>query len=70
MTDMAMTLRLSDDEQAVLQALAEREGVTEHEVIRRALLERAEGARALDVVQASGSRAVARYADLLDRLSR
>lgn len=70
MTDMAMTLRLTDDEQAVLEAQAQREGITEHEVIRRAILERAERSQALDAVQASGTRVVERYASLLDRLSR
>lgn len=40
-TAMAMTLRLTDEEQAVLNALAAEERVSGHEVIRRASMERA-----------------------------
>jgi len=67
---MAMTLRLDDDEQAALKAMAVREGLSQHEVARRAILERAERSRDVDAVQASGQRAATRYAELLDRLSK
>lgn len=66
---MAMTLRLDDEEQAALKAMAEREGLSQHEVARRAILERAERTRTLDAIHASGSRVVTRYAELLHRLS-
>ena len=67
---MAMTLRLDDDEQRALKAMAEREGLSQHEVARRAILDRAERTLAVDAVRASGSRVVTRYAELLDRLSK
>ena len=66
---MAMTLRLDDEEQAVLRAMAEREGISQHEVARRAILERAERANLHLSVEESGKRAVTRYAQLLERLS-
>ena len=66
---MAMTLRLDDDEQRALKAMAEREGLSQHEVARRAILDRAERTGVLESVQASGVRVVTRYAELLDRLS-
>lgn len=66
---MAMTLRLDDDEQAALKAMAEREGISQHEVARRAILERAERTSLHAAVEASGKRAVTRYAELLERLS-
>ncbi len=67
---MAMTLRLDDHEQRALRAMAEREGLSQHEVARRAILERAERMQAVDALQASGTRVVTRYAALLDRLSK
>ena len=67
---MAMTLRLDDDEQRALKAMAEREGLSQHEVARRAILDRAERTLAADAVQVSGARVVTRYAELLDRLSK
>ena len=66
---MAMTLRLDDDETALLKAMAEREGISQHEVARRAIRERAERTSLHASVQESGKRAVTRYANLLDRLA-
>ena len=66
---MAMTLRLDDDETAMLKAMAEREGISQHEVARRAILERAERINLQVSVQESGKRAVTRYAELLERLA-
>ena len=66
---MAMTLRLDDDEQRALKAMAEREGLSQHEVARRAILERAERTLSQSAIEASGRRVVTRYAALLDRLS-
>jgi len=67
---MAMTLRLDDDEQAALKAMAEREGLSQHEVARRAILERSERTTRMSAVEASGARVVTRYAELLERLSK
>lgn len=66
---MAMTLRLEDDEQDLLRAMAAREGLSQHEVARRAIIERAERTSLDRDVRASGERAVSRYAALLERLS-
>jgi len=40
---MAMTLRLDDEETAALQAAAQREGISMHEVVRKALRDYIEG---------------------------
>ncbi|MDQ3612289.1 MAG: ribbon-helix-helix domain-containing protein [Actinomycetota bacterium] len=64
-----MTLRLNDEEQAALKAMSEQEGLSQHEVARRAILDRAERAGVIESVQTSGMRVVTRYAALLDRLS-
>lgn len=66
---MAMTLRLTDEETEILRALAEREHRSMQEVVRLAVLERAEragrGAERDEVLDwAEG-----RYAALLERLS-
>ncbi len=66
---MAMTLRLDDAEQEALKAMAQREGLSQHEIARRAILERAERTDTLDAVEGSGRRVVSRYAELLERLS-
>lgn len=67
---MAMTLRLTDDEQALLRDMAEKEGVSQQEAIRRSITERAERMRLHADVHAAGVRAVSRYSALLERLSR
>jgi len=64
-----MTLRLDDEEQALLKAMAEQEGISQHEVARRAILERAQRTGLHAAVEESGRRVVTRYAALLDRLS-
>ena len=64
-----MTLRLSDEEQAALRSMAESEGLSQHEVARRAIVERAQRMRLHQAVHESGVRAVTRYSALLDRLS-
>lgn len=66
---MAMTLRLTDDEKALLRAMAEQEGVSQQEAVRRSLVERAERMRLHADVHAAGARAVSRYSALLDRLA-
>ena len=64
-----MTLRLNDDEAGLLKAMAEKEGVSQHEIARRAIVERAQRTSLHAEVQESGRRAVARYAELLERLA-
>ena len=66
---MAMTLRLDDDDQTLLRSLAEREGLSQQEVVRRAIRELADRVQLSDDVAAAGSRAASRYSALLDRLS-
>jgi len=67
---MAMTLRLDETEQDQLRAMAEAEGLSQQEVVRRAIHERYERTRHQGEVHDAGVRAVTRYASLLDRLSR
>jgi predicted transcriptional regulator len=67
---MAMTLRLTDEETELLRALAEREERSMHEVVRLAVLERAARNTRSGEVDALLDTATARYADLLDRLSK
>ena len=64
-----MTLRLDDDEQNYLRAMADSEGLSQHEVARRAIVERYERTQHQGAVHEAGVRAVSRYAALLDRLS-
>ncbi len=66
---MAMTLRLDDEDQALLRALAEREGLSQQEVVRRAIREHAERITLTDDVLEIGTRAAERYSALLERLS-
>jgi hypothetical protein len=50
--------------------MAAREGLSQHEVARRAILERAERMNLQREVHDAGTRAVTRYSSLLERLSR
>lgn len=68
MTRMALTLRTDDRLEAALTALAEAEGTSRQEVIRRAVLERYERAGHRDRVSASTSKLLDRWGDVLDRL--
>ena len=65
---MALTLRTDDELEAALAALAEAEGLSRQEVIRRAVLERYERAGHRARVQASTDRMLDRWGDVLDRL--
>ncbi len=65
---MALTLRTDDELEAALAALAEAEGLSRQEVIRRAVLERYERAGHGARVQASTNRMLERWGDVLDRL--
>ena len=65
---MAMTLRTDDELDAALTALAEAEGTSRQEVIRRAVLERYERAGHRARVDAVTSQMLERWGDVLDRL--
>lgn len=65
---MALTLRTDDELEKALSALAEAEGTSRQEVIRRAVLDRyARGGHAARV-QESGERLAERWGDVLHRL--
>jgi uncharacterized protein (DUF1778 family) len=67
---MAFTLRLTAEEQELLHVLAEREGISQHEAVRRAIVDQARRLILADRVDATTDRVLDRYADLLDRLAR
>lgn len=66
---MSMTLRLTDDQDAALQALADAEGISKREAAVRAILERAERLGRREEVRRLTDDAVASYGPLLDRLA-
>ena len=66
---MAMTLRLTDEETEILRALAERERRSMHEVVRLAVLQRAERWVHESERDEVLDWAEARYGSLLERLS-
>ena len=65
---MALTLRTDEELERALTALAEQEGLSRQEVIRRAVLERYERAGHRARVDGSAQRMVDRWGDVLDRL--
>lgn len=65
---MAMTLRLTPDDERVLTQLAEAEGVSKQEATVRAIREAAARRIHRDKVAQLSASARDRYADLLDRL--
>lgn len=65
-----MTLRLTEDDEKVLAALAEAEGISRQEATIRAIHEVAERRAHTQAVSAASARARARYAEVLDRLGR
>jgi len=65
---MAMTLRTDEELDRALTALAEAEGISRQEIIRRAVLERYERAGHTSSVSSSTDRMVDRWGDVLDRL--
>ncbi|GMA20639.1 CopG family transcriptional regulator [Arsenicicoccus piscis] len=65
---MAMTLRLSDDDERLLAALAEADGISKHEAALRAIREVAERRGHGREVAASSEHARRRYAKTLERL--
>lgn len=67
---MAMTLRLTDDEQAALRERAEAEGISMQEAARRAVREYVARSRHRDRVRAAADSVVHAHAEALDRLGR
>jgi uncharacterized protein (DUF1778 family) len=65
---MAMTLRLTDEEDRVLELLARADGVSKQEAAVRAITEVAARRVHDERVRELSSAARERYADLLDRL--
>jgi hypothetical protein len=67
---MAMTLRLSDEEQDELRRRASAEGISMQEAARRAIREYVGRSDHRDRVVASAQRVVAAHADAIERLGR
>jgi predicted transcriptional regulator len=67
---MAMTVRTDEELDRALTALAEAEGASKQEIIRRAVLERYERAGHVAAVDAAADRVIAEWGDVLDRLGR
>jgi predicted transcriptional regulator len=68
MGSMAMTLRLTDEETALLRQQAELEGRSMHEVVRLAIHERIARQDHSDRVRRSARRVAARHSEILERL--
>ncbi|MDO5068192.1 MAG: CopG family transcriptional regulator [Propionibacteriaceae bacterium] len=67
---MAMTLRLSPKDEAILARLAAEDGISRHEATIRAIREAAARRGHERCLEALSEKARTRYADLLDRLGR
>jgi plasmid stability protein len=65
---MAMTLRLTDDEQAALRERADAEGISMQEAARRAVREFVIRGNHRDRVSAAVDRVMTAHADVLERL--
>jgi predicted transcriptional regulator len=65
---MAMTLRTDEELEAALTALAEAEGISRQEVIRRAVLNEYERSGHRTSVADASARLRDRWGDVLDRL--
>ena len=65
---MALTLRTDEELERALTALAESEGLSRQEIIRRAVIERYERAGHRARLDDSAQRMVDRWSDVLDRL--
>ncbi|GAA4736928.1 hypothetical protein GCM10023328_16810 [Modestobacter marinus] len=63
-----MTLQTDDELERALTALAEAEGTSRQEVVRRAVLERYERSGHAARVQQSSGRMIEKWGDVLDRL--
>ena len=67
---MAMTLRLTDEQDHALTLLAEADGISKHEAACRAIVDAAARRTHEARVRELSAQGRSRYADLLDRLSR
>jgi predicted transcriptional regulator len=67
---MAMTLRLTDEEQAALRERAEAEGISMQEAARRAVRDYVARGHHRDRVNAAANRIIEVHADALERLGR
>lgn len=65
---MAFTVRTDEELEQALTALAESEGLSRQEVVRRAVLDRFERADHVRRVEESADRMKERWGDVLDRL--
>jgi len=65
---MALTLRTDDELEKALTALAEAEGASRQEIIRRAVLERYERSGHAARVEESSARLIDKWGDVLHRL--
>jgi len=65
---MAMTLRLTEDEQTALRERAEAEGVSMQEAVRRAVREYVSRGRHRDRVSVAAQRVIDAHADAIERL--
>jgi hypothetical protein len=65
---MALTVRTDEQLEQALDALAETEGTSKQEVIRRAVLERYERSGHSSRVDSSTKRMTERWGDVLERL--
>jgi predicted transcriptional regulator len=65
---MALTVRTDDELEVALTALAEAEGASRQEVIRRSVLERYERTIHAGRVEDASARMRERWGDVLDRL--
>jgi hypothetical protein len=69
MTGMALNVRLTEEAERVLAALAEEDGVSKNEAINRAILDRGARSSRQKDVRALARDAIERYGPLLDRLA-
>lgn len=67
---MAMTLRLTEEEQAALRERAEAEGISMQEAARRAVRDYVARGRHRDRVRVAAERIMTAHADALERLGR
>lgn len=67
---MAMNLRLTDEQDRILQELADAQHISKHEAVLRAIESHAERVRVSREVEEYADYALERYEQLLDRLAR
>lgn len=65
-----MNLRLNDEDAALLKALAEADGVSQHEAVLRAIRRSARELAHADRVSEATAEMLGRWGDVLDRLGR